>query len=217
MERVQDQAQEPDADAGDDAHRAAPRKDSYEHHAGVAAREGEQHHQARQQEPGVAEAELDAEPRTTLRKILYGISGEAMRDGFLADRPRDSRLLDAMEDPTVLPPWLNEADLDVYVGEFERTGFRGGLNWYRNFDRNWELSAAWQGAKVAIPAFFIGGLKDPVVTMGGDGEGPAVAMLPTVCDDLRGKVLIEGAGHWNQQEKPAETNRALIEFLEQLG
>ena len=115
-----------------------------------------------------------------------------------------------------MPGWLTKDNLDFYVGEFERTGFRGGLNWYRNFDRNWELTAAWQGAKVAIPAFFIGGLKDPVVTMGGTGEGPAVTMLPTVCLDFRGKVLIEGAGHWNQQEKPRETNAALLEFLAQL-
>jgi pimeloyl-ACP methyl ester carboxylesterase len=128
------------------------------------------------------------------------------------------RFTDAMVDPEKLPGWLSEADLEVYVAEFERTGFRGGLNWYRNFDRNWELLAPFADAKVRVPALFVGGLRDLVVTgPGGKGESPAVAMLGIFCEDLRGKVLIEGAGHWNQQEKPEETNAALLGFLAGLG
>ena len=169
------------------------------------------------QEPGIAESELDPQVRLLMRKMMSSISGDAKHDAFDRELPKTAMFMDGMTDPSELPSWLSKDDLDVYVGEFERTGFRGGLNWYRNFDRNWELTAAWQGAKVTIPALFIGGLSDPVVTMGTEGEGPAVAALPALCEDLRGKILIEGAGHWNQQEKPAETNAALLEFLEGLG
>jgi pimeloyl-ACP methyl ester carboxylesterase len=169
------------------------------------------------QNPGVAESELDPNPRLLLRKMLHSISGDGKAgDAFNVEMPKTAKFMDSMTDPAELPAWLTKEDLEVYVGEFERTGFRGGLNWYRNIDRNWELSAPWQGMKVPVPALFIGGLSDPVVTMGEEGEGPAVAVLASQCDDLRGKVLIEGAGHWNQQEKPEETNAALLEFLKGL-
>lgn len=167
------------------------------------------------QEPGVAEAELDPRPREVMRKMLYTVSGSVDADYFTkVDLSKVTRFIEGMVEPEKLPDWLSEADVDVYAAEFERTGFRGGLNWYRNFDRNWELLAPFADLKVKVPALFIGGLRDPVVTgPGGKGEGPAVAVLGNFCEDLRGKVLIEGAGHWNQQEKPAETNAALLEFL----
>lgn len=167
------------------------------------------------QEPGVAEAELDPRPREVMRKMLYTVSGSVDADYFTTvDLSKVTRFIEGMVEPEKLPDWLSEADVDVYAAEFERTGFRGGLNWYRNFDRNWELLAPFADLKVKVPALFIGGLRDPVVTgPGGKGEGPAVAVLGNFCEDLRGKVLIEGAGHWNQQEKPAETNAALLEFL----
>ena len=164
------------------------------------------------QEPGVAEAELDADARTTLRKILYGISGEAMRDGFLAERPRDSRLLDALEDPAVLPPWLGEADLDVYVGEFERTGFRGGLNWYRNIARNWQLMAAHQDAVVEQPALYVAGARDVVLRM--YGTVPPDEVMAETVRDLRDCVVLEDCGHWTQQERPDAVNRALLELFD---
>jgi pimeloyl-ACP methyl ester carboxylesterase len=132
-------------------------------------------------------------------------------------QPKTAKFMDGMVDPDKLPDWLSEEDLDTYVEEFERTGFTGGLNWYRNFDRNWELMAPFADRRITVPATFIGGLRDFVVTgPTGEGEGPMVAMLGSFCDDLRGKTLIEGAGHWNQQEAPEETNAALIEFLEGL-
>ena len=154
-----------------------------------------------------------------MRNMLYSVSGSVPDDHeWDFDKPKTARFMDGMlEMPEKLPDWLTEEDLAYYTTEFERTGFRGGLNWYRNLDRNWELLAPWAGAKVEVPACFIGGLKDGVVT-GPEraGEGPMVQMLPTVLGDLRSKVLIEGSGHWNQQEHPVETNRALIEFLGQL-
>jgi pimeloyl-ACP methyl ester carboxylesterase len=168
------------------------------------------------QEPGKAEAELDPRARETMRGMLYTASGsiEPAKLRRAAELPKSAKFLDAMTQPEKLPDWLREEDLEVYVAEFERTGFRGGLNWYRNFDRNWELLAPFADRRITVPALFVGGLRDAVVT-GPElaGEGPAVKMLGSFCDDLRAKVLIEGAGHWNQQEAPEQTNTALLEFL----
>jgi len=169
------------------------------------------------QEPGKAEAELDPRAREVMRKMLFSVSGDMDKGAYRFDLPKTAKFLDAMVDPKQLPAWLSAADLDVYATEFERTGFRGGLNWYRNFDRNWELLAPFADAKVRVPALFVGGRKDPVVTGPTlETESPAVQMLGMFCEDLRGKVLIDGAGHWNQQEKPAETNAALLDFLKGL-
>lgn len=169
------------------------------------------------QEPGKAEAELDPDPERVHRMFLCGISGTAGPGrGWNTDRPKTAKFLDSLSEPEKLPDWLTEEDVQYYAGEFKERGFRGGLNWYRNFDRNWELMSPWAGARIRVPALFIGGLEDPVVTGGGDGPGPGVQLLPSLCDDLRGTALIEGAGHWNQQEKPAETTAPLLEFLREL-
>ena len=168
------------------------------------------------QEPGKAEAELDPRARETMRGILYSASGSIPPGHVrrMVELPKSAGFLDAMAQPESLPGWLSEEDLEVYVGEFERTGFRGGLNWYRNFDRNWELLAPFADLKIKVPALFVGGLRDAVVT-GPEfaGESPTVQMLGSFCEDLRAKVLIEGAGHWNQQEAPEQTNAALLDFL----
>jgi pimeloyl-ACP methyl ester carboxylesterase len=168
------------------------------------------------QEPGRAEAELDPRAREMMRGMLFTASGSIDASHFrkLVDLPKTARFLDAMVQPETLPAWLGEQDLEVYVAEFERTGFRGGLNWYRNFDRNWELLAPFADLRIKVPALFVGGLRDAVVT-GPEfaGESPTVQMLGSFCDDLRGKVLLEGVGHWNQQEAPEQTNAALLGFL----
>ena len=112
-----------------------------------------------------------------------------------------------MPEPAALPAWLSQEELDHYSAEFARTGFTGGINWYRNLDRNWELTAAAAGAKIEVPARFIGGAQDPVLMM-----TPPAVQDGWLTDD-RGTVIVDGAGHWVQQEKPAETNAALVEFL----
>ena len=168
------------------------------------------------QEPGKAEAELDPRVRETMRGILYTASASIDPGRFrkLVELPKTASFLDAMVQPESLPSWLSEQDLETYVAEFERTGFRGGLNWYRNFDRNWELLAPFADLRIRVPALFVGGLRDAVVT-GPEfaGETPTVQMLGSFCEDLRGKVLLEGVGHWNQQEAPERTNAALLDFL----
>ena len=162
------------------------------------------------QEPGVADADLAADTRRTMRRLLAGMSsaGEAPQPPPGEDR---RGFVDRLPEPTALPDWLSEAELDHYVEEFTRTGFTGGINWYRNLDRNWRLTPQLEGAKVEVPSLFIGGAADPVLIM-----SPPAAMDPWVSDH-RGTILIDGAGHWVQQEKPEEVNAALLRFLAGLG
>lgn len=169
------------------------------------------------QEPGVAEAELERDPRETLRKFLFAISGDVLPapggTGFANTGmvPRTSGLLSGMANPETLPAWLTEADIDVYAGELQRTGFRGGLNWYRNVDRNWELLAPYTGARVTVPALFIAGDRDGVVTS--RGVDRVLADLPRVVPQLRSAIILPGCGHWTQQERPRETTAAMLQFL----
>ena len=173
------------------------------------------------QEPGVAEAELERDPRATIRRVLFWGSGDAPRRteravgaGDVGMVPRGGGFLVPMDAPGALPAWLNEADVDDYAGEFARSGFRGGLNWYRNIDRNWELLAAWAGAKVTVPALYVAGDRDLVVAFRGmDRLLPA---LKQFIPGLRQQIMLPGCGHWTQQERPAEVNRAMLEFLRAL-
>jgi pimeloyl-ACP methyl ester carboxylesterase len=165
------------------------------------------------QEPGKAEAELEADVRTSLAMFLYAASGDAppaRRWRFLFGK--SERLLDSGTVPDALPPWLTEQDLDVFTESFERSGFRGGLNWYRNLDRLWELTRCLCGAPLRQPALFCAGDLDAVVTM----YRSAFDALERTTPNLRQKVLLPGAGHWIQQERPAEVNRLLLEFLASL-
>ena len=182
--------------------------------------EHEQFYQLYFQAPGVAEAELEADARRSLRAILLSAAGEGARpvpaDAPIAMVPRDGGLLTRFKDrPTPLPMWLSEADLEVYAGDFQRSGFRGGLNWYRNIDRNWELLAPWDGAKIIVPALYIAGERDLVVNF--PGARQAIARMPARVPALQPPRLLAGCGHWTQQERPAEVNAAMIEFLRTLG
>ena len=113
----------------------------------------------------------------------------------------------------VLPDWLSEADLAHFAQAYKKSGFRGGLNWYRNIDRNWELTAPWQDAQIHQPSLFIAGSKDSVIT--GLMGGKRVTEMERVLPGLRQKLIIEGAGHWIQQERPDAVNAALIAFLKE--
>jgi pimeloyl-ACP methyl ester carboxylesterase len=165
------------------------------------------------QEPGVADAELSADPARTMRRMLAGLAADqfsgADRAAMSADDERG--FIARLPEPKALPPWLSQEELDHYVAEFTRTGFTGGLNWYRNLDRNWHLSEGWADAHVTCPSLFIAGTLDPVLTFAPPDSG--LAWL----DDHRGNVLIEGAGHWVQQERPAEVNAALLGFLDDVA
>jgi pimeloyl-ACP methyl ester carboxylesterase len=171
------------------------------------------------QEPGIAEAELERDPKLSVRRVVYSASGDVPRNtgGALQGGPGvgmvdpTSGLLGRMPDPDRLPPWLTGADIDFYAGEFARTGFRGGLNWYRNIDRNWELLAPYAGAKVMVPALYVAGDRDLVVSF--PGAEQMLAELPTFVPQLRKRIMLPGCGHWTQQERAPEVNAAMIEFL----
>lgn len=167
------------------------------------------------QEPGVAEAELEADVRRTQRAFLYSASGDPPAGSTFWRLPKDAKFLDSMVDPGEdhLPAWLTKADLDFYTSEFVRTGFRGGLSWYRNIDRTWELMAAFDGAKVRVPALFIAGERDGVIRM----NPRALERLEEHVPQLREKLMLPGCGHWTQQERPAEVNAAMVRFLKSLA
>ncbi len=159
-------------------------------------------------QPGVAEAELEADIERTFHKVFMDwtraedfttfmkVGGDG--SGVLARIPDDRR------------SFLSDEEIGVYVAAYRKTGFRGGLNWYRNIDRNWELMGAWRNAKVTVPALFVTGERDPV-----RGFAPEANIRQHV-PNLKDLVLVPGAGHWVQQEAPEAVNEALIRFLRSL-
>jgi epoxide hydrolase A/B len=172
---------------------------------------GENFYQIYFQQPGVAEADLERDVRASLRGMLYGASGQSPTVPDMMVRP-GLGLMGGVRVPDQLPDWLTQADIDFYTSEFERTGFRGGLNWYRNSDRNWELTAPWSGAQVHVQALYVVGDRDVVYHF--PGGGPAMLeSLPRFVPNLKRSVVLEGCGHWTQQERPDEVNRLLTEFL----
>ncbi|OQW57102.1 MAG: epoxide hydrolase [Proteobacteria bacterium SG_bin9] len=164
------------------------------------------------QTPGVAEAEFERDVDHSMRAMFakgFG-DGETLlfvdpAKGFLGNRPQQP----------VLPDWISEPELAHFVANYKASGFRGGFNWYRNLDRNWDLTAPWHGALVRQPSLFIAGSEDSVIT--GRIGAKRVAELDKVLPDLRGKLIIDGAGHWVQQERPAEVNAALVTFLKEVA
>jgi pimeloyl-ACP methyl ester carboxylesterase len=164
------------------------------------------------QEPGVADADLGRDVATTMRRMLAGLTGAASDPETVAVAfANDGRgFVERLPEPDRLPDWLTQDELDHYVGEFTRTGFTGPINWYRNFDRNWAITEHVAGAKVSVPSLFIGGAADPVLMM----TPPSV--MDGWLEDHRGTVLVDGAGHWVQQEKPDEVNVALVDFVDQV-
>jgi pimeloyl-ACP methyl ester carboxylesterase len=163
------------------------------------------------QKPGVAEAELEADVRSSLRKLYYWASGDAARAGLKVDKGADARLLDGLPDPVPFPAWLTEADLDYYIEQFQHSGFHASLNRYRTSDIDFVQQDEIKDKKIEQPAAFIAGRFDPVLSF-----VPGVDMVELMRKqllDLRLIELIEGAGHWVQQERPAEVNAALLKFL----
>ena len=166
------------------------------------------------QQPGVAEAEFEADLRKSLRMIYYSVSADAPREGLRMNKPSTAKFLDGMIDPETLPAplpaWLTEEDLDYYVAQYEQSGFRGPINWYRNIDRNCDLTPQLEHAHIEQPSFFIAGKRDPVLAFG-DGKG--IESMQRRLNDLRGIVLLDDAGHWVQIERPNEVTEALLGFL----
>ncbi len=171
------------------------------------------------QEPGRAEAEIEADPRSWLLGILYTASGDGVRAARAAGVPPSGRIApggqmrDRFVYPDTMPDWLSTADLDLYAGEFARSGFTGPLNRYRNVDRDWEDLAVLRGRPIEVPALFVGGRLDGPTRWG----GRAIERFPVTLPRLHRSEILPGCGHWVQQERPDEVNALLLEFLATLG
>jgi pimeloyl-ACP methyl ester carboxylesterase len=173
------------------------------------------------QTPGVAEAEFERDVRRSIRSLLYSASGDPPRRETAGSAGSDVGMvsrgggfLDRLVDPASLPTWLSEEDVKFYVDEFTRTGFRGGLNWYRNIDRSWELLAPYVGSQISVPGLYMAGDRDLVVRFRGMQQ--IIASLKHFVPQLRGTLMLPGCGHWTQQERVDEVNDAMIEFLQRL-
>ncbi|ABQ36170.1 Putative epoxide hydrolase [Bradyrhizobium sp. BTAi1] len=163
------------------------------------------------QAPGVAEAELERDIALTMRTML----ARGFSDPQSLFVTPDKGFLGEVDPDLPLPAWLSADDLAYFVDAYRASGFRGGLNWYRNIDRNWELTAPWQDAQIRQPSLFIAGGEDAVVT--GLIGAKRVQDMERVLPDLRRKLIVAGAGHWIQQERPDEVNAALIAFLREVA
>jgi len=171
-------------------------------------------YQAWFQEVGPPEAEAEKDVRDFLRKFYFGISGEAPEGSWPAKK-HGATLLEGMKDPGEFPAWLSPADLDYYVGEFERSGFRGPISRYRNHERDFEWLQQFKGRKLEMPTALIGGDRDPAFNGFGRIPDPA-AMMRGHATDLRSVHVLPGVGHWTQQERPAEVSAILVDWLKGL-
>ncbi len=180
----------------------------------VFTQNGKFFYQAYFQDEGVAEAEMEADVRGALRRFYYAISGDAPDGAWPNDKVHGDPLLKGLVDPDPFPAWLTAADEDYFVGEFEASGFRGPINRYRNHDRDFAWLQAFRGRKIEQPALFIAGTRDLAFNMLG-GADPIEIMRKHV-PNLQVADVLEGCGHWTQQERPAEVNARLIPWLKGL-
>jgi pimeloyl-ACP methyl ester carboxylesterase len=180
-------------------------------------------------QPGIPELEMEEDVRTWLTNLYFSFSADAglppaapaddaapleerlanLRNSGLCLEP-GARFGDKCIAPEVLPEWLPQEDLDVYVAEFERTGFTGALNnYYRSLDLNWEVLAPWSGTPVTVPALFVTADRDAPMLWAGE----AIARMETAVPQLRDTIIYDNCGHWVQQERKEDFNRDLLAFL----
>lgn len=160
------------------------------------------------QQPGVAEQEMDADIPRTLRMMMHNTSAAVPKDFFLQEKPAGAGLFDGMQDPGTLPPWCDAEAFNHYLQTFTGRGFHGALNWYRNFERNWQRTEALADKHIEQPALFLLGDKDPVGTL----EAYTLKQMPKRIANLE-QHLLSDCGHWIQNEQAAEVNRLLLAFL----
>lgn len=161
---------------------------------------------------GPADAELNGDPARTIRRMMGGLRASDDKEAIVRMvTPGPEGFIDRLPEPNGMPDWITADEVDHYIAEFTRTGFTGGLNWYRNFDRNWELTADTPASTIDVPTLFVAGTADPVL-----GFTPRDRVTELVTGPYR-EVMIDGAGHWLQQERPDEVNAALLDFLGEQG
>ncbi len=160
------------------------------------------------QQPGVAEAQLDPRARTLIEKLMRRAVDPALAmQRALADGVLDMNPFRRIDEVVPLgEPLLSAEELDVFVRAFERTGFGGGIDWYRNFDRNWETAKEVGVAKIEVPCLMVTAEWDLAL------RPEFAAGMPALVPDLE-LHQIARCGHWTQQERPDELNRILVDWL----
>jgi len=160
---------------------------------------------------GAAEAEYDSDPMGLISRLY--LSPDSPREAPEIREPARSAggFIGRLGAPIGLPAWLEQADLDYVVNQFEKSGFRGGVNYYRNFGRNWEITESLTNTKIEVPTLFIAGEQDVVIA--GASKEQLTGAMGRVVADLHDVLLIPNIGHWVQQEAPDETNQAMSDFL----
>ncbi len=162
------------------------------------------------QQVGTAEAELERDPRAALKKIFFALSGDAPMAEWIKPRPKDAPLLPGLTDPPAGPlSFMSDTELDAYAEQYRKGGFFGPVCWYRNLDLNNAQARAYGDQVIAQPSGFLCGSKEIVLAMSSRGLGGQHALLP----NLLTETVLEGPGHWIQQERPDEVNAALLDFL----
>ena len=162
--------------------------------------------------PGRAEAEIEEDVRSWLLGFYWCASGDVVNGPNIGLVERGKKLRDKFVFPQKMPRWLSDAELDVYAREFEYSGFFGPLSRYRNIERDWEDLAGFADRPIELPALFVGGSKDGPTIL----SAPAIARFGETLPRLTRSVILDGSGHWIQQERPDETNALLLEFLKQI-
>jgi pimeloyl-ACP methyl ester carboxylesterase len=164
------------------------------------------------QQDGLADAELAARPGEFLARVYWALSGEGTYFDVFNHPAAGRGYIDVLPPAPPLPwPWLTSAEFDYFVSEFRRTGFTGGLNWYRAIDLRWEQTEELGCAPVSVPVFFLAGEKD-VDLAGFSGRDPLERMR-SLLTDLRELIIVPGAGHLVQLERPEDVNAHLLRFL----
>jgi pimeloyl-ACP methyl ester carboxylesterase len=184
--------------------------------AQIRAKTGKRYYHDYFQTPGLPDAQMNADIRQTLHRILVSVSGSAK--GEYRWRPllgKDETILDTFPDSKSLPEWLPPQVFDYYVEQYKRNGFTPALNYYRCLEKNWEQTPFLSGRKLSQPALFIGGVEDPSREIFMPAYDALEANLPNL-PNLRKKLLLDGVGHDAMEEKPEVTNRLLLEFLPSL-
>lgn len=181
----------------------------------------EQHYTLYFQQVGAAEAEFERDVRRTLRKLYFAASGDAGPRETDPEVPnpfamvsRREGLLAPLPEPEEMPAWLNEAELEAFVEAFSRSGFRGGLNYYRNLDRNWELQASLAGRTIEVPAKFVAGERDTGLQIPGMME--IIRAMPTLAPRIYEPLFLKGAGHWLAQERADQVSEAILGFAKEV-
>jgi pimeloyl-ACP methyl ester carboxylesterase len=165
------------------------------------------------QQVGPPEAELEADVRGALKHIYFALSGDAPDREWIKPRPQDSALRAGLAEPGPGPlPFMTDEILDRFAEAFGSGGFFGPISWYRNLAANAAQAQAYGTGMIHQPAGFLCGDKEIILAMAPGGIETQRNLLP----DLRVETVLAGAGHWIQQERPAEVSEALVDFARQV-